>query len=66
MYRQLLTQILRKIMLSTFAITAAITLAAGLSGCGNKGDLYLPEDSAKTFSSNPVSINNNLNDQSEL
>ena len=53
-------------MLSTFAITAAITLAAGLSGCGNKGDLYLPEDSAKTFSSNPVSINNNLNDQSEL
>ena len=45
MYRQILPQILRKITLSG----AAVLLVAGLSSCGNKADLYLPEDTATTY-----------------
>lgn len=66
MYRQLLPQLLRKIALTATAIGAAVILVIGLTGCGNKGDLYLPEDTAKTFSSAADSATNTLIDQSEL
>jgi predicted small lipoprotein YifL len=49
MYRQLLPKILRKISRSALSIATAVLLLAGLYGCGNKGDLYLPEDTATTF-----------------
>jgi predicted small lipoprotein YifL len=45
MYQQLLPPILRKICQSALA---ALILAS-LYGCGNKGDLYLPEDTATTY-----------------
>lgn len=62
MYRQLRPQILRKIRLSISTIATAVVLIAGLSGCGNKGDLYLPEDTATTFSNET----DTLTDKSEL
>jgi predicted small lipoprotein YifL len=49
MYRQLLTQILQKISQSATAIATAVLLLTSLYGCGNKGDLYLPEDTATTY-----------------
>lgn len=49
MYRQLLPQILRKTGRSALAIATGVLLLAGLYGCGNKGDLYLPEDTATTY-----------------
>jgi predicted small lipoprotein YifL len=49
MYRQLLPQILRKISCSALTIVTAVLLLASLYGCGNKGDLYLPEDTATTY-----------------
>jgi predicted small lipoprotein YifL len=49
MYRQLLPQILRKTTGSAAAIATVVLLLAGLYGCGNKGDLYLPKDTAKTY-----------------
>jgi predicted small lipoprotein YifL len=61
MYRQLLPQILRKFTLSSSTIVAATLLVAGLSGCGNKGDLYLPEDTATTYRT----LDSSLTDKSE-
>jgi predicted small lipoprotein YifL len=45
MYQQLLPKILRKISCSALAVL----ILASLYGCGNKGDLYLPEDTATTY-----------------
>jgi predicted small lipoprotein YifL len=45
MYRQILPQMLRKISLSALAVL----MLTSLYGCGNKGDLYLPEDTATTY-----------------
>ena len=58
MYRQLLPQLLRKMTLSAPAIAAAVVLLIGLSGCDNKGDLYLPKDTTTTYSSLPNSSPN--------
>ena len=70
MYRQLLPQILRKISLSLSTVAAVVLLIAGLSGCGNKGDLYLPEDTATTYGNAtdtlPGTLTNSLTDKSEL
>jgi predicted small lipoprotein YifL len=49
MYRQLLSQIPQITCRSALAIATAVLLLAGLYGCGNKGDLYLPEDTAATY-----------------
>jgi len=49
MYRQLRPKILQKIRLSLSTAAAAVLLIAGLSGCGNKSDLYLPADTATTY-----------------
>ncbi len=64
MYRQLRPKILQKITLSLSTLStvaAAALLIAGLSGCGNKADLYLPEDTATTYSNTDP-----LTDKSEL
>ena len=64
MYRQLRPKILQKIRLSlsTLSTVAAVALLiAGLSGCGNKADLYLPKDTATTYSNADP-----LTDKSEL
>ena len=45
MYRQILPHMLRKISLSALAVL----MLTSLYGCGNKGDLYLPEDTATTY-----------------
>ncbi len=49
MYRQLLPQALQKTCRTAAAFAIAVLLLAGLYGCGNKGDLYLPEDTATTY-----------------
>lgn len=41
--------------ISTFCAALLLTTAT-LSGCGNKGDLYLPEDSANTFTENENTV----------
>lgn len=33
----------------TLQFVSAITLVLAASGCGNRGDLYLPEDTATTY-----------------
>ncbi|GEM_PF-1914196 len=73
MYRQLRPKILQKIRLSLSTLStvaAAALLIAGLSGCGNKGDLYLPEDTATTYGNAtdtlPGTLTNSLTDKSEL
>ena len=59
MYQQLLPQILRKITQPALAIATAVLLLVNLYGCGNKGDLYLPEDTAMTYRNleNPITDN---------
>jgi predicted small lipoprotein YifL len=67
MYQQLLTKLMQKTMLSATRIGAVILLLAGLSSCGNKADLYLPEDTATTFSTTTGALtDNNVTDISEL
>ena len=62
MYRQLRPQQVQKAVarfVSALAAVATVSLVlASLSGCGNKGDLYLPEDTAATFRSTSNTIDN--------
>ena len=62
MYRQLLPQPARKFISAAFKVATAFLMLASLYGCGNKGDLYLPEDTATTFRSSSSTLVN----QSEL
>ena len=58
MYRQLLPQPARKIISAAFKVATAVFMLSSLYGCGNKGDLYLPEDTAATFRSASDTIDN--------
>ena len=53
MYRYLLAHLLsnrpRINVGTTFGSASVILVAIAISGCGNKGDLYLPEDVSTTF-----------------
>jgi len=35
---------------------AVISISTALSGCGNKGALYLPDSNAKTTNAKPASV----------
>ena len=50
MYHPLLRQSPRKIAL----LSAALILLVSMTGCGNKGDLFLPPDKAATLSAAPT------------
>ena len=62
MYRYLLAQLFSKISLinrsAAIQTAVAIALATVLSGCGDKGDLYLPEDTATTYQASPEQSQN--------
>lgn len=62
MFRQLFPQPVRKFISAAFAVATAFFMLASLYGCGNKGDLYLPEDSATTYRS----LSSSSPNQSEL
>ena len=53
MYRYLLAHLLsnrpRINVGTTFGSASVILVAIAISGCGNKGDLYLPEDVSTTY-----------------
>jgi len=53
MYRYLLAHLLsnrpRINVGTTFRSASVILVAIAISGCGNKGDLYLPEDVSTTY-----------------
>ena len=53
MYRYLLAHLLsnrpRINVGTTFGSPSVILVAIAISGCGNKGDLYLPEDVSTTY-----------------
>jgi predicted small lipoprotein YifL len=66
MYRQLLPLLLRKFTLPACGVIFAALFVASLSGCGNKADLYLPENNATTYSTTFSSANNTLTNNSEL
>jgi predicted small lipoprotein YifL len=55
MYRYLLAHLLsnrpRINVGATFGSASVILVAIAISGCGNKGDLYLPEDVSTTYQS---------------
>jgi len=63
MYRYLLAHLLsnrpRINVGTTFGSASVILVAIAISGCGNKGDLYLPEDVSTTYQGSSYKASNN-------